>query len=515
MNLIKPDGSLLIDTEAAGVLPGAKLLLNPMQLILELAPQRIRVTQVGRGGGKSTGAAIDIKNVVYDMPRSKNFILGETYQQILTRTLPSTIKALEMLGFYKDLHYFVGRLPPKNWKWNSPYEPPLDAMHTITFFNGSCYDLLSQDTNSRGGNYSSGMVDEAQDIDQGKLESQVIPTMRGEYERFKNRRTYRRLSMYCSMPRMRRAEWIFQYQELAKQFPLDYLWIEGPSAINAHNLPPDWFKDQQRILLPSEYDIEIRNIRPKKVIGGFYPLFNDRVHTYIDFNNDHLDGIIDNNNGYNAQAFEQLNSLQDNDVQMDQPLEISFDWGAWFNGVVTCQEYNNVFRYLSAMSIDESERIEDLVTKWCTYYRFHRNRNVHFWYDHTAIGKNGIGATYAEIVTKTLISHGFNPIHFYIGQQPGHDDRYKFWGYAHKGDHPNIPKFIYNRHHCKYLIISINNANIKQGRNGFEKDKADEKNRNIDQRTTTHFSDAHDTIALGKYGARTEERTSVVRTRTR
>lgn len=486
-----------------------------MQLLLELAWQRIRVVQVGRGGGKSTGAAIDMKNVIYDMPRSKNYVLSETYQQALTRTLPSTIKALEMIGFYKDLHYFVCRLPPKSWKWQLPYEPPLDPKHSIFFYNGTVYDLLSQDTNSRGGNYSSGMLDEGQDIDNSKLESQVIPTMRGEYARFKDKRTYRRLSIYCSMPRIRKAEWIFQYQELARQFPKEYLWIDGPSAINSHNLPPDWFKDQRRILLPSEYDIEILNIKPKKVLGGFYPMFDDKLHTYVDFNNDHLDGIIDNGNGYNPNAFEQMNSLQDNDVEHDQLLEISLDYGAWFNGIVTCQESRNVFRYLSAMSINETERFEDLLVKWCMYYRYHRHKTVNFWYDHTAIGKDSRGATYAEIVTKTLTNHGWLVIPYYIGQQPGHDDRYKFWGYAHKGDHPNIPKFLYNRHHCKYLIISVNNANIKQGRNGFEKDKSDEKNHGIDQRTTTHFSDAHDTIALGKYAARTEERTRLARTRTR
>src|SRR5690606_26583641 len=103
-----------------------KILLNPMQMIMEMAPQRVRVTQVGRGGGKSTGAALDIKNLVYDMPRSKNFILSESYQQAYTRTLPSTIKALEMIGFKKDLHFFVGRTAPRSWKWELPYEPPLD-----------------------------------------------------------------------------------------------------------------------------------------------------------------------------------------------------------------------------------------------------------------------------------------------------------------------------------------------------------------------------------------------------
>lgn len=488
--------------------------LNLMQLALELALQRIRVLQAGRGAGKSTGAALDIKNVLYDMPRSKNYILGETYQQILTRTLPSTVKALANLGFHKNIHYFIGRYPPTKWKWKDCYEPPLDPQHSMFWFNGTCWDMLSQDTNSRGGNYASGLVDEAQDIDQEKFEKEVIPTMRLEYERFKNCRTYRRLSLYCSMPRTRRAEWIFQYEELAKKFPKDHLWISGPSQINKANLPPDWFNDQRRILTPSEYDIEILNIRPKKVIGGFYPMFDDKRHSYVKFNNDYLDALIDNNNGYSSDAFENLTSLQDDDVQDDQPLEIAMDYGAWFNGIVTGQEQGNEFYFLSGMSIDESERFEDLLVKWCMYYRFHKEKTVYYWYDHTAKDTDSRTDQYPAIVNRVLRSYGWNVIDMYIGQQPGHDDRYKFWGYAHKGDHPDLPRFWYNRHHCKYLIISLNSANVKQGRNGFEKDKKDEQNHAIDQRTTTHFSDAHDTLAMGKYASRLSGRSPVPRTRT-
>lgn len=494
--------------------PRKQIYFNPMQLMLEIAPQRVRVVQVGRGGGKSTGAGLDMKNILYDMPRSKNFILGETYQQILTRTLPSTVKALASLGFIKNLHYFVGRYPPPSWKWNDCYEPPLDPHHSIFWYNGTCWDLLSQDTNSRGGNYASGMVDEAQDIDQDKFEKEAIPTMRLEYERFKNSRTYRRLSLYCSMPRTRRAEWIFQYEDLAKKFPKEHLWISGPSHINSANLPPEWFSDQKRILMPSEYDIEILNIRPKKVIGGFYAMFDDKRHSYVRFNNDYLDGLMDNNNGYSVDAFENLTSLQDGDVSIDQPLEIAMDYGAWFNGIVTGQEQGNEFYFLSGMSINESERFEDLLIKWCLYYKFHREKTVYYWYDHTAKDNDSRTDEYPVIVNRVLRSYGWNVIDMYIGQQPGHDDRYKFWGYAHKGDHPDLPRFWYNRHHCKYLIISLNNANVKQGRNGFEKDKKNEQNHSIDQRTTTHFSDAHDTLAMGKYAARLNDRAPVPRPRT-
>lgn len=477
-----------------------------MQILMEVVIQRIRVILCGRGGGKSTVAAIIMKNVIIDMPRSKNFILTGTYQQALTRTLPSTIKALAMLGFYQDLDYFIGRKPPVSWKWKLAWEPPADPKHSIFFRNGTCYDLLSQDTNSRGGNYSSGFADEAQDLDNGKMQSQVIPTMRGEYHRFKDRKTYRQLSMFCSMPRTRKGEFIFEYEKLALEFPEEYFFLTAPSAINAHNLPPDWFKDQKRILLPSEYAIEIENIRPKQVTGGFYPFFNDAVHAYVNFNNDYLDGIIDNNNGYKPEAFAQMNCLQDMDLLINQPLEISMDYGGWFNGIVTGQESENTFKFISAVSINEEERFEDLLTQWCVYYAPHRAKTVYYWYDHTAHDRDARSEMYPEIVDRVLSSYGWTVVHQYIGKQPGYDDRYKFMGYLYKGDHPDLPRCIINKHHCKYLIISLNSAKAKQGPVGVEKDKADEKNHDIDQRTTTHFSDAHDTILMGKYAGLTVHR---------
>jgi hypothetical protein len=482
-----------------------KIVLNLMQLMLKIAWQRIRVIQVGRGGGKSFIVAQEIINVVYDMPRSKNFILGETYQQILTRTLPSTIKALAIMGFHKDLHYFVGRYPPKAWKWPEAYEPPLDPKHSIFFYNGTVYDLLSQDTNSRGGNYSSGIVDEAQDIDEGKFQSQVIPTMRGEYQRFKKSKTYRRLTLLCSMPRIRKAEWIFNYEQLALEFPKVYLWLSGPSRVNAHNLPPDWFEDQRRILAPSEYDIEIENIRPKKIIGGFYPRFDDRTQSYVAFNNEYLMGKVDDKSGYNESAFEQMNCLQDGDIDLDRPLEIAMDYGGWFNCLVTGQESprGDFFDFLSSMSIDDKNKFEDLIVMWATYYRFQRNKTVVYWYDQTAKGTDSRVEEYYKIVCRVLRARGWNVIQMDIGAQPGHEDRYNFWVMAHSGDHPNLPTFRYNRYHCKWMIISLNGADVIQGRNGMEKKKVDEKNRKIDQRTTTHFSDAHDTLGIGKYGART------------
>src|SRR5690606_38375089 len=149
-----------------------------------------------------------------------------------------------------------------------------------------------------------------------------------------------------------------------------------------------------------EYDIEINNIRPRAVGGGFYPMFNERLLTYDDFNNDYLRGLVDNANGFASESFENLDCKEVNDVLLDTALDIALDYGK-FCCVVTGQEnFLNEFRYLSSITpVNEGEMIEVLVQRWCDYYRPHRNREVSYWYDQTAMGKDARSPlTYADIV---------------------------------------------------------------------------------------------------------------------
>ena len=78
-----------------------------------------------RATGKSSKIAWLIHRIVTEMPRSCWGIVGSTYQQILTRTLPSTIASLERIGYYKDVHYFIGRKPPPSWGWPEPFQRPV------------------------------------------------------------------------------------------------------------------------------------------------------------------------------------------------------------------------------------------------------------------------------------------------------------------------------------------------------------------------------------------------------
>ena len=68
--------------------------LNNPQLISVLNNAKSEVNIHGRGTGKSYIIGQEINQIVRNMPRSVSSITGRTYGQILTRTLPSSLKFL-------------------------------------------------------------------------------------------------------------------------------------------------------------------------------------------------------------------------------------------------------------------------------------------------------------------------------------------------------------------------------------------------------------------------------------
>ena len=83
-----------ISNEISNLLKPQKLVkLNPMQMAAVLANHRYKIPYItieaARGSGKSTVLGWFVKEAVRQMPRSTGVIVGETFVQIKSRTLPS------------------------------------------------------------------------------------------------------------------------------------------------------------------------------------------------------------------------------------------------------------------------------------------------------------------------------------------------------------------------------------------------------------------------------------------
>jgi len=474
-------------------LPQVDIKFNVPQALFAMVQRKETYLEWGRGTGKSTVIAWRIKDIVKHMPRSKNGIVGSTYQQLLTRTLPSTIEGLELLGFKKDVHYFVGKRPPPEWKWEEAYQPPLTFDNYITFYNGTGFQLISLDNpnSGRGLNLDSVIGDEAALMDFEKLSYNVLLSNRGNIHRFKHTYLHHSLLFASTTPVTVRGKWFTQQEEKANQDPNKISYIIAPSTYNFENLGVDFFRINKRLSTQLMYNAEIMCIRPTRSATGFYPAFDEIIHTYLASNDNYVFG-----SEYDLNILK--GKVPDADV-LNAPIDVACDYGAKINTLVCGQLVSERFNVLNAMFVKTPKTIADLAAEFCQYYSFHKCKEINYIVDHTAIPRNANGSSYADEFQKVMEQNGWSVNRIYVGQAPHHAVKYVFMDQLLKEETQSLPRVRFNAENCKYLIISIQQAAVKEGRNGVEKDKTPERNQHAIDEETTHFSDAFDTLVYFKF----------------
>lgn len=373
--------------------------LNDPQLISVANNPKSQVDIWGRGTGKSFIVGWEMNKINRLMPRSITSITGQTYSQLLTRTLPSTFKLLEQLGYKKydsatGGHYVIGQRPPKHFL--SPYEPVLKYDNFISFSNGAGYLLLSQERHgsSRGPNVDREIVDEALTINKERYDQETSPTNRGNEDHFgktsKNPiREHHGFRYVSSMPYLPEQKWLLSfadYYEEEANIQIFDIWnrivnlqLEIISACKQDDkkmFTEIWneiirlkekivpFTSQNGILFTlanafdnlqnlglsyiiREYDkqplftfmIEILNWMIDKVEHCYYPIENSR-HVYYDAENDNFIRNFAKNTGYDFEKLEKQDSRFDLDCDPKTALEIAPDWGSKIALFTVGQERN-------------------------------------------------------------------------------------------------------------------------------------------------------------------------------
>lgn len=477
------------------ILPEKSIKFTTPQGLFSLAQQKHQSLEWGRGGGKSTVIAWRIKEIVKYMPRAKVGIVGSTYQQLLTRTLPSTIEGLELLGFIKDQHYFVGKKPPASWKWDEPYQPPLNYDNFIIFYNGTGFQLISLDNSDsgRGLNLDAVIGDEAALFDKEKLDYNVLLSNRGNIHRFSHTWLHHSELFVSTTPLSIDGRWFVQLEELARNNPTEYFHLIAESTYNVENVGWDYFKNLQRKLTPISYNAEVLCIRPGRAQTGFYPSFNEQHHTVNVSNDSYVQNLK-----YNIDKLR--GAIPDADVIKSQPIDVACDYGARINSLTAGQQHQHNYQIINGMFVKSPLTIMDLAQEFCNYYHWHETKEVNYIYDHTAEYKDAVRTTtFADEFTKVLESNGWKVNRIYVGQAPLHSTKYIFFDLLFREETISLPKIRINKNTCKYLIVSILQAGAKEGRKGIEKDKAPEKKKEAIDEETTHLSDAFDTLVYFKF----------------
>ena len=522
---------------------------NKPQRLTQLIAANTTVIVAGRRTGKtdSIAAPFVLRNM-QRMPGSTGGIVVPTFKHGLTNTLPGLLAAWKRWGYINGLHYVVGRKPPKSFA--RPIIEPNDYEHVISFYNGSCAVIISQDRpgSSNSLTLSWLLVDEAKFIDYQKLKDETLPANGGIKSHFGKHSCNHSIMILSDMPQTQKGSWFLHYRDkmdteliatiegtvyeiwrvkerirtlraagqpvpdclqghlrrldtaLNKMRSVAVYYREYSSIENLQLLGENYIKQMKRDLTPLTFQTSILCQRIGIAKDGFYSSMREG-HKYDASNFSQLDELFRSSlvmsNGDNCAN---LDATCDADVDPDQPLCIGMDYNANINWIVAGQPRDRRLNIVKSFYVKFERKIPALIDDFCAYHRNHRNKTVIYYYDATALNSN-YAVNEQDVrwwVIHELERHGWTVEAVYLGNPMRHDEKYLLINQAFAGRQRLMPFF--NRTNNEDLILAIQAAGVSRGRNGFRKDKAGEKLAETEEDLLEHRTDgtdAFDTLYIG------------------
>ena len=187
--------------------------------------------------------------------------------------------------------------------------------------------------------------------------------------------------------------------------------------------------------------------------------------------------------------------LWDADLDLNEPLRFSADWGASINCLIVYQRKGRMVRILNAFFVKSPQILDDVFIMAAHYYRHHKHKHVLLHYDRTGNNaKDNSTITSAQQASRILMDRGFSVSLMTKGRAPAHAVKYLLANKILLETDETLPVVRINPFRCKQLITSILLSSVVQGTTGEHKDKTAERDPNYPQEDATHFSDAFDII---------------------
>jgi len=515
-----------------------QIYFNNPQLEFRYVAAHTSVIVGGRRFGKSHGinAPWLLRNLQH-MPRSAGGIVGSTFQQILTRTLPGTLKALGDMGYRRNVHYYIGKEPPPEAGFIKPVIEPASYKHVISWYNGSIQFLISQDipgsSNSLTLQYIMG--DEAKYLDFDKLKDETFPANGGYKGPWKNSPWLNSMLFTSDMPSSKRGSWFLNYSNkmdtgvidaikglvkriydlkqekqtewtrrklreyslsLAQLRSVAVYYREWSTIENLLILGKKYIATQKRDLPPLVFATSIMCIKPGKLKDGFYPGLRDE-HFYTAYDNNYLENLE-----YNFEKAAKQSCLQDGDVDLSKPICVSFDYNANINWLAAGQQSGIKAMVLKSFYVKYQRKLRELVDDFCNYYFHHKTREVIYYYDSTALGSNYAVSSedFASVICSQFEKNRWSVKRVYMGNPARHNEKHMIIDQAFKGQKYLMP--MINEPNNEALKIGLEHCGTKIGPLGFQKDKAGEKLAETEEDRLEHRTDgtdAFDTLMLGMF----------------
>ena len=515
---------------------------NTPQRLTQLIGANTSVIVAGRRTGKTDSIASPfVLRNMQRMPGSTGGIVVPTFKHGLTNTLPGLFAAWKRWGFINGIHYVVGRRPPKSFA--KPIIEPSDYEHVISFYNGSCAIIISQDRpgSSNSLTLSWILVDEAKFVDYERLKDETLPANGGIKSHFGHHSCNHSMMILSDMPQTQKGSWFLHYEDkMDKELiatiegTVYEIWRtkERIRALNAKGVAvPPYLKSYLRRLdtnlnkmrSVAVYYKEYSSIENLQLLGENYIKQMKRDLTPKTFQTSILcqrigiakDGFYSSmkeSHKYNASDFAYLDSLgydfnpslldcrADADVNPHAPICIGMDYNANINWIVAGQPNGRRLNIIKSFYVKFERKIPALIEEFCRYYANHQNKTVVYYYDTTALGANYAvnEQDFHWVVCHEFERHGWQVEDVYLGNPMRHDEKYLLINQGFAGKQRLMPFF--NRQNNDDLILAVQSAGVTRGRNGFRKDKGGEKLAETEEDLLQHRTDgtdAFDTLYIG------------------
>ena len=519
----------------------AQIYLNDIQQEIMLIGAKDTVVCAGRAIGKGVmHAEWNLRNF-QRMPGSITAFVSPNAKRALTNTLPSMLVHWEKWGYHRDVHWCIGRKPPKKWGWGEPIFKPENYENVISFYNGSIGFIVSQDRSGTSNSHSFDAIDidEAKFIDFEQLKDETLPANRGNRQYFGGRSYHHGMLITSDMPLTKKGSWFLDYQNKCDQETIDLIkgivyeiwkvtervkklqsegkpvpeytkgyltqlnrdlcklrsvavyYREAPTLYNLAVLGNAFISQLKRDLPPLTFQTSVMCKRVGISRDGFYNSLTERNY-YSATNFGYLDSLE-----YQFDKIKEPSSLMDADVSSMHPICIAFDYNANINWLVAGQVVDGRnMRVLKSFFVKYERKLVELVADFCKYYRNHKRKEVIFYYDSTAIGSNYAvnDEDFRWVIIEAFRVQGWEVRDVYIGKPRHHLEKQLLINRMLEGK-ANRHLFI-NRENNEDLIISIQTAGVYNG----GKDKRGEKLAETEEdklESRTDGSDAFDTLAIG------------------
>ena len=472
-----------------------KVYFNNPQRLTQLIGANISVIVAGRRTGKtdSIAAPFVLRNM-QRMPGSTGGIVVPTFKHGLTNTLPGLFAAWKRWGYIRGIHYVIGRKPPKTFA--KPIIEPAEYEHVISFYNGSCAVIISQDRpgSSNSLTLSWLLIDEAKFIDYNRLKDETLPANGGIKSHFGKHSCNHSILILSDMPQTQKGSWFLHYKEKMDEEVIRAIegliydiWklkerlksikksgSEVPKALvyqlrhkdkqlnqlrsvatyykeyssieNLQLLGENYIRQMKRDLTPLTFQTSILCQRIGIAKDGFYSSMREK-HKYDASNFEFLDELAKSFYEDNSSLFtlnSSLDSRSDKDVNPHAPICIGMDYNANINWIVAGQPSGRRLNVLKSFYVKFERKLPALIDDFCSYYQFHQNKSVVFYYDTTALGSNYAvnEQDFRWVIIHEFERHGWQVIDVYLGNPMRHDEKYLLINQAFQGKQRLMPFFL-------------------------------------------------------------------------